>query len=175
MHCLSLPGPAAEQHHTAWCSHLLPHSRTLLHKRWALLALQAQQSASQLRGSTIASSDQWIFLLLALPFSKGRASPVAAPPQNPLRWTHCSTIWQHECVCACMRVCTCLMGSGTRKRQQECVRRTAVSTLILWPTDTYTGLELLSELRSACRKANDSSYCCTSISLSVIVIVMHVL
>lgn len=47
------------------------------------------------------------------------------------------------------RTSACLMGSGTRQWQHECVRRTAVSRLILCPTETYTGLELLSQLRSA--------------------------
>lgn len=45
-----------------------------------------------------------------------------------------------------------------------------MSTLILWPTDTYTGLELLSELRNAWTQREMSQ--ATS---SVIVVVMHIL
>ena len=35
-----------------------------------------------------------------------------------------------------LKFLTCLMGSGILYRQQACVRLTAVSSPILWPTDT---------------------------------------
>ena len=35
-----------------------------------------------------------------------------------------------------LKFLTCLMGSGILYRQQACVRLAAVSSPILWPTDT---------------------------------------
>lgn len=76
------------------------------------------------------------------------------------------------CVCVCARRPTCLIGSGTRYRQHACVRRTAVSRLILWPTDTYTGFELLSELRSAWFQRQKSAVTFQHSSRSPVVIII---
>lgn len=94
---------------------------------------------------------------------------------NKIDFPVASTVLSSEdqCVCVCVCLFTCLMGSGTRYWQQECVRRTAVSMLILWPMDTYTGFELLSELRSAWTQRNIGNNFSLSLSFFLYSIVYH--
>ena len=45
---------------------------------------------------------------------------------------------------------TCLTGSGTLLKEQASTSCTAVSSEILCPTDTYTGLVASADVRTAC-------------------------
>ena len=52
----------------------------------------------------------------------------------------------------------CLTGSGTLLREQARTSFTAVSSEILWPTDTYTGLVASADVRTACVKMEGDIY-----------------